>query len=95
MKILSIDNSYHRLELRAMTCKEDILIDHMWNMFNHLEDTDDESVIDTAVYMSNQYNFDIEVLPSKLYDAVVDKIRKDAEESYWEGEAQSVIDGTY
>ncbi len=71
---------YHIGEFDAMF-DEDV-IDHCWIFFCNLRDTDDDSVVDAAVYMFDKYNFDIEVLPSVLYDAVILRIEEDKKEAY-------------
>lgn len=68
-----------------MADKDNILLDHIWSMFNNLCDTNDPELVEACLYLASKYDFDIEVLGETLYDAVVTEIRKDAEESYCDG----------
>ena len=75
-------NKYHREVLRAMANIDDFLIDHVWTIFQNLDDTDDPQVVEAVLYMMSVYDFDIDVLPQSIYDAVVGELKQNALESY-------------
>ncbi len=71
-------------------CHEDKLqsmdseyLDHMWILFNNLEDTDAESVVESALFFVETCGFDIEVLPLKLLTAVEVMMGNNSEAEYW------------
>lgn len=62
---------------------DQLILDHVFTLFNHLENCDDPELIETIIYFYYQYDFDIDTLPQKLYDSVLDEIKRQNEESYY------------
>lgn len=66
-----------------MECKEnfksekDEILDHVWNLFNFLDDKDYEPFVDSVLYFVNTHGFDIGVLPDRLHDLVDQRIKED------------------
>lgn len=83
---------YHRSILNAMAKVDDELIDHVWSLFENQDNLETPGLIEACMFFSSMWDFDIEVLPPKLYDAVADRIKQEAEERYWEDRAQDVMD---
>lgn len=67
-----------------MDSKEKILIDHMFSMYNHLEDTDDPDTLKAVLYAVSEYNFDVDVLPDTMCNFVTEKLGDQLKEAYWE-----------
>ena len=64
------------------TSTKDLFLDHCWSMFENQEDRDHGSVVAAAYYFVKEYEFDIDSLPPKLYDAVKQKLQEDAEDTW-------------
>jgi hypothetical protein len=88
LKMKRSDNNYQEKKLNAI---EDELTTHAWALFENQVDTDCEYVIKAACFFIQQYGFEVESLPPKLYDAVVDQLQKDAEESWAQDKADEMM----
>ena len=56
---------------------EEIILDHVWNLFNFLEDKDYGPFVDSVYYFVNHHGFDIGVLPDRLHDIIENKVKDD------------------
>lgn len=70
-----------------------LLLDHVWAIFENQDDSESPNIVEAAVYLHQQYDFDLDVLPENLYDLVQAELKKQAEESYWDDRASDAIDG--
>lgn len=62
-------NKYQTGKLKAMK-----YLDYAYTLFENLEDTDNEYVVEAACYFIQEYGFDYQVLPQVLYDCVVERL---------------------
>lgn len=69
-----------------------ILLDHVWEIFQNQDDCTSDALVNAALYLSSQHDFDIEVLPPHLYDKVAEKIKVLAKESHYDDVAESIDD---
>lgn len=75
-----------------MTIQEQFLIDHMWTLWNSLEDKGGAEIVDACVFLICHYDFDMDCLPQNLWIAIKHEMQKQEEEAYWDAEAIVVMD---
>ena len=75
MKKTTTKKRYHGGELKASSRKEEKLLDHMWELFCHLEDSEDRGLVEAVCACVEEYNFDIGELPDGLVELVNEKFR--------------------
>ncbi len=61
-----------------------ILLDYMWVLFNHLDDTDGADIQEAVLACVEVFGFDMAVLPTNLYKSINERLEREAAESYWE-----------
>ena len=63
---------------------EEETLEILWVLFTHLEDTEEEKVVDVAYDLVTQHRFDISELPELVHDAVKEKMDQEMKEFYEE-----------
>lgn len=68
---------YQQKFFLAMTDPDSTTLDHVWTLWQNLDDSASEELLDACIYFIEMFNFDIEELPDGLQEAVRDYMLDD------------------
>jgi len=63
---------------------QESLEERIFTLFNFLENSDDYRLVEAVKFFIENYEFDIDVLPDRLYQKVTDDLIDERRESYYD-----------
>jgi len=60
--------------------------DHVWVLWNNLQDVDSSEMVESCIFFIEEYDFDMDVLPEKISEEVNTKISEEAYARHCENE---------
>ena len=57
--------------------------DHVWFLWNNLQDVDSSETVESCIFFIEAYDFDMDVCPETISDVAITKISEEAYSRHW------------